>query len=209
MVHLRLPGERLRVVLLAAVPLFLAGCGGGSDQPLGAVTRDAASPTDQVSIQLTAEQVQALEAACRRGAGVPGVSDCPEAVKRVISEEGARQGNGDRPQDSCTDQSYGCMTLTAVDTPSTQEASSTNSDTASFRFTRATFSCKSCGQIPLPPATGIILNSPLRKLADSQSPSSTSTTTEPTSTTTEPTPETTEPTPATTESPPTQSSPGT
>jgi hypothetical protein len=199
---MRLPKTRHRVVLLAVVPLAvvllcLPGCG-GADQASLTSTRDPNSATDQVSIQLTAEEARALEAACRQEAGVPGVSDCPDAVEKVVHEAGTRP---------CTAQSDVCMTLAAAPTDG---ATGNPPETTAEVKTAASFSCPrvtSCRDIIPDLANGITLSRALQVFARAL-PSSSPPTTSESPTTDSPTadsPTTDSPT-ASTEAPSTTSS---
>ena len=182
-------GLPLAVVLLAAVLMFLPGCG-GADQASLTSTRDPNSPTDQVSIQLTAEEARALEAACRQEAGVPGVSDCPDAVEKVVHEVGTRP---------CTAQGDVCMTLAAASTDRATPSAGNPPETTAGMKTAVSFSCArvtSCRDIIPDLSHGIILSRALQVFAGalpsssppttSESPTTDSPTTDSPTTSTEP-----------------------
>jgi hypothetical protein len=191
-VQMRRPGVQVAGVLMAVFLLFLSGCGPGADAQSQTATRDPLSPTDQASVQLTEQQAKALEAACTKGEAVPGVSACPETVRKVAKEA----------KKSCTAQSKFCMTIAAGD--GAPEAP-LNGGTTTEAQALVTVSCPAdpsvCSNVAPVLTEGKVLQQPIGSLASPGEETSTSS-----PETTEPVP-TTETGPPTTEPVPTDSSP--
>jgi hypothetical protein len=189
---MRLPGVQFAVGLLAVFMLVLTGCGSSEDSPSGQATRDPLSPTDQASAQLTEQQAKDLEVICSKGEAVPGVSACPEAVRKLMMQAMFK----------CTDRTHFCIKVASLALTSLAPP---NGDTTVPGTALVTVSCPAdqslCSEVVPVLADGKVLKESARSLTEPGAGTSTSP-----PETTDPAP-TTEPGQATTEPPPTDSSP--